>query len=678
MIRMLAMLAGSALLFAAEGHARTVEVVSPDGRNVIRVTADGGEPTYTVSRDGRTIFAASQLGLVLQEGKPSGMPIGADGMAVLEVRSTEGTERFTRPVGKSSAVSARYRQAEIRLSAERGTVRTLNLIVRAFDDGVAFRYVIPRQSGVGALSIRDERTSFAFAADYDCWGLNIGRLDSGFEGEHDRIKASLIRPTHYYQAPLVCRTGSAAFAIAEADVENYPGAFLRGLNNGAVGVEVNLSPRKDNPPGARQNTAAARIDASGGFATPWRLVMLGDTEGSLIESDLVEVLAAPSRVADTGWIKPGLSAWDWWNGNAFPLPAPHGEPGRTAGIDTATYKAYIDFAQELGLSYVLIDEGWSVGSTIEPNEAADVTRARPEVDIEELVRYGRERGVGLWVWVQWEQLDRQMDAAFATYARWGLKGVKVDFMDRNDQEMVGYYHRLLSKAAANRLMVDLHGAYPPNGLARTYPNYVTQEGVLGAEYNKWSRRITARHNVTLAFTRGLLGPMDYTPGGFRHATPEEFPARQSFNEPYVMTTRGAALAMYVVYLSPFQMVSDTPAAYRTDSGGWQPGVDFIRQVPASWHETRFVGGALDDHVVIARRSGDTWFVGGMTDRAKRVEVPLGFLGVGTYVAERWQDGSEVSAVRTDRSEVTRDQTIALDMADNGGGVIVLRPARTRR
>lgn len=670
------LLAAAALGGASTANAQTVELRSIDQRNVIALSLEAGLPFYSVTRDGRAIIARSPLGMSLESpgGPPSGVAIGSSGFTLATSTVKSGTETFTRPVGKSRQVNAAYREAEITLSAKDGQVRTLKLQLRAFNDGVAIRYVIPPQ-GVANIQIMDEQTAFLFPHDFDCWGLNIGRLQSGFEGEHDRIKASMIRAAHSYQSPLVCKTPNAAFAIAEADVENYPGAFLRGSGSGESGVRVNLAPRTDNITGARQRVIAAKVDASQGFETPWRLIMLGDNEGKLIESDLVDVLAAPSRVRDTSWVKPGLSAWDWWNGNAFPLPAAYRSSGPNAAINSDTYKHYIDFAADLGLEYILIDEGWSVGSTIEPNPAADVTKAKPQVDIEELVRYGRSKGVGIWVWVQWEQLDRQLDDALATYARWGLKGIKVDFMDRNDQAMVDWYHRLLSKAAANRLMVDLHGAYPPNGLARTYPNYLTQEGVMGAEYNKWSRRVTARHNVTLAFTRGLLGPMDYTPGGFRHATPAEFPSKQQFLEPYVMTTRGAALAMYVVYESPLQMVSDTPAAYRTADGGWEPGVDFIRMVPATWDETRFIAGAIDDHVVIARRSGDSWYVGGMTVGPKRIDVPLEFLGSGSYVATKWQDGETISTVSTSSSTVTRTGTITLEMAGNGGGVIVLRPQR---
>jgi alpha-glucosidase len=224
-------------------------------------------------------------------------------------------------------------------------------------------------------------------------------------------------------------------------------------------------------------------------------------------------------------------------------------------------------------------------------------------------------------------------------------------------------------------MVDLHGAFPPAGLMRTYPNFVTQEGVLGAENNKWSQRITAKHNIRLAYTRGLLGPMDYTPGGFRHLTPKDFPAKQVFLNPYVMTTRGAALAMYVVYESPLQMISDSPPAYRKANGEWEEGVDFLKMVPASWDETRFIAGDVDEFVVVARRLGQTWYIGGMTDRAREVRIPLDFLGAGDYSARTWEDGASISTLRIGDKRVRKGASLTLKMVANGGGVAVLAPVK---
>ncbi|SFU98800.1 glycoside hydrolase family 97 protein [Pseudoduganella namucuonensis] len=661
---------GLGLALAAPCWAQTVSTVSPDGSNRVEISLNAGVPRLQISRHRETLITPSELGFLVYNQPASAQALG--GLTLAEQSGASGVDEFTLPVGKTKHVKAPYRESRLTFNVKDGLVKTFTIVVRAYNDGVAFRYVLPAQPG--AISIQDEATEFRFAGDYNCRGLNQGRFEHAFEGEHDAVKASQVRPFHLFQAPFVCKTGKAAFAIAESDPKIYPGAYFSGLGDAGLGLKLVLTPRKDNDPELRANTVAAKIDLSQGAETPWRVVMLGDSVGKLTESNLVNALATPSKLADTSWIQPGLSAWDWWNGTQFALPAPHNADGQRAGMNTATYKAYVDFAAELGLKYILIDEGWSVGSAIEPNDQADVTRPKPEMNMAEIIRYASAKGVGVWVWLQWRQLERQMDQALAAYERWGIKGIKVDFINRNDQEIMPFYHRLLTKTAEHKLMVDLHGAFPPAGLTRTYPHYMTQEGVLGAENNKWSRRITARHNIALAFTRGLLGPMDYTPGGFRHATPEQFPSKQRFIDPYVMTTRGAALAMYVIFESPFQMVSDSPLAYRKADGGWEDGVDFLKMVPASWDEIRFIRGDLDDHIVLARRSGDTWYVGAMTDQAKSVTVPLDFLGSGTYEARTWQDGASVSSLRTGEQRVRRTGRLRLTMAANGGAVAVIRPA----
>ena len=387
--------------------------------------------------------------------------------------------------------------------------------------------------------------------------------------------------------------------------------------------------------------------------------MLADAPGDLAASSLIPTLAAPSQIQDTSWIKPAKTSWDWWNDWAVDVP--------NAGVNTATYKAFIDFSKRMKLDDILIDEGWSVGSDIEPNADADVTRGKPEMDMPALLQYAKSQGVGVWLWLQWQQLDNQMDAAFKQYEAWGIKGVKVDFMNRNDQEMVDWYHKVLEKAAKHHLMVNLHGAYPPTGLNRTWPNYITQEGVLGAENNKWSARITAGHNVTLPFTRMILGPMDYTPGGFRNTTPANFKHRN--HEPMVMTTRGQAVAMYVVYDSPFQMVSDAPAAYANADGA-----QFIQTVPTSWDETRILSGDIGQYIVSARRKGDTWYIGAMTNEAGRtVKVPLSFLGKGAFNAQVLQDGADPTRLKTSDSKVSASTSLTLKLAPSGGAVAVIKP-----
>jgi alpha-glucosidase len=299
----------------------------------------------------------------------------------------------------------------------------------------------------------------------------------------------------------------------------------------------------------------------------------------------------------------------------------------------------------------------------------DITRAADGIDIPALVRYATEKGVGLMLWAHWEHVAQRMDEVLDTYARWGIKGVKIDFMNRDDQEVVEFYHRIAAATAKRRLLLDLHGAYIPAGLQRTYPNFITQEGVLGAEWNKMDKRITPQHNLMLPYTRMLAGPMDYTPGGFRNGTPESFNVRAVM--PLTQTTRGQALAMYVVYDSPLQMVSDDPDAYRNAAG-----FDFIRRVPTAWDETRFLAGEPGRDIVLARRSGKTWYVGAMTasDDAEGREVkrvPLRFLPPGQYHATIWEDGDTPNDVRRREYDVTASDGLVLHLSSAGGAAVVL-------
>jgi alpha-glucosidase len=643
-----------ALAASSSAWADIVTVKSPDGRNAVSIDSD--KLTWAVSRDGKAVIDASPLALTLDIAR-----IGA-GARLTGHAETSVKDTYEIVVGKARSAPDHYNQSDLAFAAA-GKPLNFKLLVRAYDNGVALRYAVPEQAGVTAIKVMSEGTQFNFASDYDCWGANMGRFDTSFEAEYDPTKASKIRNFHNYIAPLVCKTGAGqtTFAIAESDVKDYPGFFLSGRGDAGLGVMVTLPPRYDNDRDLRfRKSVAASVQLKGqGFQTPWRVVMLGDAPGELAASSLIPTLAAPSQIKDTSWIKPSKTSWDWWNDWAVDVP--------NAGINTATYKTFIDFSKEMKLDDILIDEGWSIGSDVEPNPLADVTRARPEMDMPALLGYAKSQGIGVWLWLQWQQLDKQMDAAFAQYEAWGVKGVKVDFMNRNDQEMVDWYHKILEKAAAHHLMVDLHGAYPPTGLNRTWPNFITQEGVLGAENNKWSARITATHNVTLPFTRMILGPMDYTPGGFRNATPADFKSRN--HEPMVMTTRGQALAMYVVYDSPFQMVSDAPAAYKNADG-----VEFIQTVPTSWDETRILAGDIGQYIVSARRKGDTWYIGAMTNETGRtLKLPLSFLGKGAYSARTLQDGADANHLKAGDSKVTAAQSLTLKLAPSGGAVAVIKP-----
>ncbi len=637
---------------ASFAQAAPVSLASPDGSVTVQIAVNNGELRYAVSRNNEPILVPSLLRLTFDDG-------GLGGVEIVETRTRSVDQTHALVATKAATTRDRFNEVTLSLRTGSKSVPTLVWSFRAYDNGVAFRYAVPA-GHVNELLVRNEESEFGFAADFACYGLNIGRVDSSHEGEFDPVRARHIREHHLYDLPLTCATpsGRNAFAITEANLVDYGGMYLNGRGDGGLGVRSRISRRIDG------SGLIAKIPMTAdGVASPWRVIMLADSHGKLIDSTLIANLN-PAPSFDTSWIRPGKTAWDWWSGPYLPAPD-------KGGTDTPTIKRYIDFAGASGFEYMLIDEGWCLNSGTggKALAEADITRTKPGIDMPELVRYAAAKKVSLLLWVQWELLDRQMDAALAQYEKWGIKGIKVDFMDRNDQQMVDYYHRLMKKAAARKLLVDMHGAYPPTGLARTYPHYLTQEGIMGAEYNKWSRRVTATHNVTLAYTRMLLGPVDYTPGGFRNVTPEKFQVVNS--PPQVMTTRGQALAMFVVYESPLQMVADSPDAYQ----GAQ-GFDFLRDVPTTWDETRFLQGDIAEYVVLARRKGSDWYLGAMTNEAgRKLSVPLAFLGEGSFTAKVWEDGAIPTALRESQRSVTQNDALTLTLGASGGAAVRLVRSR---
>ncbi len=628
-------------------------LISPDRQIVVKFAQGGdGLLNYSIERRGETIITPSPLRITLQEGD----------LGSVDVQDTKlATANAIRKLVATKAAEARDHYNELTITAKprSGAASRVQWIFRAYDDGVAFRFVVPADAGLKTLSVRNEETRFMFGANYPCHGFNVWRMDTSHEGEFDPVPAKHIREHTNYDLPLVCRTGKNAFAIAEANLIDYGGLYLAGQGTGAPGVETRVARRVDD------KTLIARVDIGpgsdrpDGAGSPWRVIMLGDKLGKLIDSNLIGNLN-PDPTFDTKWIKPGKTAWDWWSGPYLPPPD-------KGGTDMKTIQKYIDFAGRSGFEYMMIDEGWCLRSGVGGSAPADadVTKTKPEIDMPALVAYGKKQKVGIWLWVHWSLLDRQMDEALAQYQKWGVKGIKVDFMDRSDQQIVDYFHRLMKKAAEHELLVDMHGAYPPAGLNRTYPNFLTQEGIMGAEYNKWSKRVTATHNVSLAYTRMLLGPVDYTPGGFRNKTPQTFEVVNS--PPQVQTTRGHGLAMFVVYESPFQMVADSPDVYEN-----APGYDFLKMVPASWDETRFVAGEIDEFVAVARRKGNDWYVGAMgTESARTISLPLAFLGDGNFKAKIWQDGATPTVLDESERAVKASDSIVLKLAPSGGAAVKL-------
>jgi alpha-glucosidase len=589
-------------------------VAAPNGRLKV-IVSDAGGIHYRIEVDAKTVVTDSPLGLEFEDGTKLGPS------AVIRKSATGKHDgKWENLFGNRRFVRDNWRELHLTLE-ERGTpARTFGLIVRAYDDGVAFRYDLPVSSGLGGFVLTNELTEFRFAGDYRCWA---GGESACAENQYPETKLSAIpsgQPDRPYRSvlPLVAETPAGYFAIAEADVLDWAGMSLAGT--GTPAVRAVLDGRSD---------GKGLVVSSTPRVSPWRVLMFGRTAADLVGSDLIATLATPCRLPDVSWIKPGACAWDaWWTGvNPYDSNPQHRDLG-TRGT-TPSHKEYIDFAAEMGWPYQLMDWCWYEGMTdymkslhSPPNaERADFRRSVPEINVPELIQYAKAKNVRLLIWAH--SLDVEtfgVEPALKYLAEQGFAGVKIDFLNSQSQETVQWCEKVLATAAKYHLLINFHGAYKPTGLARTYPNFITQEGVLGNEYNKFGEGvITPQHTINLAFTRALLGPMDFTPGGFLNRAPKDFKITAPTQ---VMGTRARQLAMTMIYPSPLLVLCDSPANYRG-----QPGVEFLRGLPTVWDETVVLNAEVGKSIVIARRSGERWYLAAMNgDAAASLNVPLKFLG----------------------------------------------------
>jgi alpha-glucosidase len=630
-------------------------VKSPDGSIEMTISADNGQLAYTVTFKGKPVIDRSSLGLDIQD-----QPFLGSNLRI--VRSTPGevNETYNMLHGKANPVRNNCRTLAVELEETRGPNRKMTLEARAYNDGVAFRYLVPDQPILKQLRLAGEKTEFQLAKDGTTYPLLLAGFQTSYEDDYHVLPLSGLHPDSLAALPFLAELpGTAWVAITEAYIENYAGMYLTHSALRSRTLVSTLAPSMNEPGLAVATATPAR--------SPWRVIMIGAEPGRLVESNIVINLNPPSAIADTSWIKPGKTAWDWWSGsNAEGVSF-------KPGMNTATMEHYIDFAAEAGLEYMLVDAGWALKGNGPNDSGSDLTRTNPEIDMPHILAHAREKKVGVWLWAHWTDIARQMDEVFPLFQKWGVVGVKIDFMNRDDQWMVDYYRRVVKKAAEHHLMIDFHGAFKPDGLRREYPNLLTREGVMGLEYSKWSARITPEHNLMLAFTRMLAGPMDYTPGGFDNVTREEFAQRNL--KPDIMGTRAHQLALYPIFESALQMLSDYPGAYRG-----QKELEFLRQVPAVWDETHVVGGRPERYISIARRHGRDWFVGSITGwEPREIDLPLEFLGRGEFVAEIWSDAPDAatSPKHTTREEkrVNSGTVLRVKMAPGGGQAIHIRPAQ---
>jgi len=634
-------------------------ISSPDGeiriglaiRERLEPYPCGNRLYYSVFFHGKEIILDSPLGLDFKD-----MPPLARDLVFAKEDSHTISETWNPVHGKSRPIVNHYNELDLCLEEANPPERLLELIFRAYNDGVAFRYSLPQQPTVGEFRLISERSEFHFAANHTVWAAEYGTYVSHQEAEFNKISLSQISPSSILGLPLLVQVDKSIWvALTEANITDWAGMYLTGVGVKPYALVSTLSPRPDEP--------GVLVRASTPHHSPWRVIMIGRKPGDLIESNIILNLNEPCAIRDTSWITPGKSAWDrWWCGDYLP------DATFKVGMNTDTMKYFTQFAANMGFQYVLVDWQW-YGDPEDPN--ADITKAISELDMPDLLKFAKDRNVKVILWLRWNHVERQMEEAFPLYEKWGIAGVKIDFMQRDDQEMVNFYRRVVKKAAEHHLIVDFHGAYKPDGLRRTYPNLITREGVLGNEYNKWSNRVTPEHNVTIPFTRMLAGPMDFTPGGFRHATKTTFRAQNS--APFVMGTRCHQLAMMVVYESPLQVLCDSPYNYQG-----QPGLEFLRVVPTTWDTTKVIHGQVGDYITISRRSGTDWFIGSMTDWDPRtLEIALNFLDKGRHIAHTFADAVDADdypeRVREEKCVVTAEDTLMAKMASGGGYIAHLSP-----
>jgi alpha-glucosidase len=641
---------GKAAVASPDGAIRALFMVVPGADG-----AGGGQLGYEVTYRGKTIIERSRLGF-----EPQNQPAIGGNLQVVATTNSRIDETYQIPAGKSNPVRNQCNVVFFDLKEARAPGRKLTVEARAYNDGVAFRYILPDQPAMKEARIVNEKTEFVLASDATTYPLVLRNFRTSWEDNYRTVPLSGIQPESVIGLPLLTEIPGVAFiAITEANIDNYAGMYLMHSASNARALEARLAPRVDEP--------GLSVSGQTPITTPWRVLMISNEVGRLIESQIVNNLNPACAIADTSWIKPGKASWDWWSG-----PAADGVNFKV-GSNTETAKYYIDFSAKAGFEYFMFDAGWAAHGTGPNDSGADITQTTPVVNMPEIIAYAKSKNVKVWLWAHWTDIDRQMDQAFPLFELWGIAGVKIDFMDRDDQWMVNFFRRVAKNAADHHLMIDFHGAYKPDGISRTWPNVITREGVLGLEYNKWSARVTPDHNVMLAFTRMLAGPMDYTPGGFHNATREEFEPRNL--KPMVMGTRAHQTALFVVFESPFMMVSDYPGAYEG-----QPELPFLSAVPASWDETRVLNAKVGEYITIARRHGKDWYVGSIAGwHGATLDIPLEFLGAGDFKAETYSDAPDASVhpMKTvvEQKSVNKATTLKAVLASGGGQAIRITPAK---
>lgn len=637
------------LVSAAAVQAQIYNLKSPDNSIEVSVIIEN-DIHYSIKVDGKNVLDYSRISLAVDEKVLGKLPV------VVQVIRDEHNEILKPVVAvKSSEIIDNYRSLEFVFKEK------FRIEFRAYNEGFAYRF---KTNFKDDIKIKSEEAVFNFSDDFMTYFPEETSFHSHNERYYKNYKISEITEEKFCSLPMLVEAENGIkLVITESYLEDYPGMWLKPSNG-----EFELSgifpayPKKVVQENDRSVKVVEREDylaiTKGKRTFPWRIVAIAKTDADLITNQLTYILAKPSQIEDPSWIKPGKVAWDWWNFNNI-----YGVDF-LAGVNTQTYKYYIDFAAEYGLEYIIMDEGWYV--------LGDLTKIVPEINMDEITAYAKSKGVGVILWVVWKTLDDQLEESLAQFDKWGIKGIKVDFMQRDDQWMVNYYERIARAAAEHHLLVDFHGSFKPSGLQRTYPNALTREGVKGMENTKWTDAQTPTHDVTLPFIRMVAGPMDYTPGAMVNAQQKNF--QISWNRPMSMGTRCHQMAMYVVFESPLQMLADNPSNYIKEDECTR----FISKIPTVWDETKVLKAKIGEVVAIARRNGDKWYIGAMSNMDPRsLQLDFSFLPEGKYKIQIFQDGKNAhryaSDYKTLNGFVSKDDLFTIELAPGGGWAAILTP-----
>jgi alpha-glucosidase len=634
--------------------AKTVSIGSPDSKIKFIFSTNKDGAFYKIIYKGVLMVDKSRLNISFEEG-------GAFNKNLLmsPVKTEHIIEDYSLITGKASKVHSDCNRAVIPVTEQGGGKRTLTIEVKVFNDGVAVRYVIPKQGQLNMVNITDEVNTFNFTQNPAVTALLRQNFTTSHEGIYTKANLNALKTDTLMDMPALFEFPNGNYmAVTEAVLLDYAGMYLI-KHNGVI--ESRLSPLPNQP--------GIKVKATLPHNSPWRVMMISDRVGAFIESNILTSLSPPCKLKDVSWIKPGKTTFPWWNGNAIP------DTSFAPGNNFETQMYYVNWCAKYGIEYHSVVEyglhEWYVndGGGFQPGPHADPTKAVPGLDMQQVCDSAAKRGVGIRFWVHWAALYPKLDAAFAQYEKWGVKGLMCDFMDRDDQEMVNIQTVILEKAAQHKLHIQFHGAYKPTGLSRTYPNEFTREGTLNYENDKWNNNVTPDADINIPFTRMLAGSTDYHLGGFRAANDKTF--KVHYTRPYVLGTRCHMLAMYVVLENTLGMVCDAPDAYIG-----QPGFEFLQQVPTTWDETKVVSAKTGKYVAIARRKGTDWYIGAITDHeAQNLSVKLGFLSAGNYKAEVYSDANDVEQypdhLVKEVSALNNSSSITMKLASGGGQVVHL-------